>query len=215
MEFAITFKGDIPLKRTISIVKQAEVDGFSSAWLFDSHVLWQECYTTIAVCMKETEFIRFGPCVTNPGVRDWTVAVSMFANLNLISGNRFDAGIGRGDSSRRVLGHKPMTVGTLVEFAQALRVLIHGDKYDYEGQDVQLPWTQSSLPIWMAAYGHKALTAAGQTADGLIIQLADPWLVKWFSDQTKDAGKAARSDMTQFKAMSAAPVSACEMQTAR
>src|SRR5258708_14309980 len=130
MEFAITFKGDIPLKRTISIVKQAEVAGFSSAWFFDSHVLWQECYTTIAVCMKETEFIRFGPCVTNPGVRDWTVGASMFANLNLISGNRFDAGIGRGASSRRVLWHKPLTLQTLGEFAPALPVLILAAQYD-------------------------------------------------------------------------------------
>src|SRR5450432_706795 len=215
MEFAITFKGDIPLKRTVALVQQAEVAGFSTAWFFDSHVLWQECYTTIAVCMKETEHIRFGPCVTNPGVRDWTVAASMFANLNLISGDRFDAGIGRGDSSRRVLGRKPMTIETMVEFAEALRVLIHGDKYDYEGQEVQIPWAHSGLPIWMAAYGPKALTAAGQSADGLIIQLADPWLVEWFVDQAKEAGKAAGRDMTAFKVMSAAPVWVGDMQTAR
>ncbi len=215
MEFAITFKGDIPLKRTVALVKQAEVAGFTTAWFFDSHVLWQECYTTIAVCMNESERMRFGPCVTNPGVRDWTVAASMFANLNLISGNRFDVGLGRGDSSRRVLGRKPMTVETMIEFTDALRTMVRGETYNYEGQDVQIPWSHSDLPIWIAAYGPKALTAAGETADGLILQLADPWLVKWFTDQAKDAGKAAGRDLSNFQVMSAAPAWVGDIKTAR
>ncbi len=48
-------------------------------------------------------------CVTNPAVRDLTVTASLFATLNLISGGRMELGIGRGDSSRRVLGKKPVS----------------------------------------------------------------------------------------------------------
>ena len=59
-------EGDIDPQRTIALCKQAEVAGFSYAWFFDSHVLWQECYTMMAACMLETETLRFGPCVTNP-----------------------------------------------------------------------------------------------------------------------------------------------------
>jgi probable F420-dependent oxidoreductase len=215
MEFAITFKGDISPKRTVALVKQAEVAGFTHAWFFDSHVLWQECYTMMAVCMKETEHMHFGPCVTNPGVRDWTVAASTYASLNLIGGERMEIGVGRGDSSRRVLGHKPLTVETMIAFADALRTLVRGEHYTYDGQDVQIPWTKSELPIWIAAYGPKALAAAGEHADGLILQLADPWLVKWFSDQAKEAGTAAGRDMRKFKVMSAAPVWVGDLETAR
>ncbi|MEP7284236.1 MAG: TIGR03842 family LLM class F420-dependent oxidoreductase [Chloroflexota bacterium] len=215
LEFAITFKGDIDPKRTVALCKQAEIAGFTYAWFFDSHVLWQECYTTMAMCMQETEHMRFGPCVTNPGVRDWTVAASTFGTLNRISGNRMDVGVGRGDSSRRVLGRKPMTIETMVEFCEALRVMVRGDKYDYEGQEIQLPWSASPLPIWIAAYGPKALASAGTIADGLILQLADPWLVKWFTDQAIEAGKAAGRDMSNFKVMSAAPAWVGDMDKAR
>jgi probable F420-dependent oxidoreductase len=206
MEFGITFKGTIEPDRVVALVKQAELAGFTYAWFFDSHVLWQECYTMMAVCMRETKHMRFGPCVTNPGVRDWTVAASTYASLCRIGGERMDIGIGRGDSSRRVLGQKPLTVDTMVEFANALRVMGRGEKYMHEGQEVQLPWASYNLPIWVAAYGPKALAAAGSAGDGLIIQLADPWLVKWFSDQAKEAGYAAGRDMSKYQVMAAAPV---------
>jgi hypothetical protein len=61
MEFAITFKGDINPKRTIALCKQAEVGGFKYAWFFDSHVLWRECYATIAMCIEHTDSLRFAP----------------------------------------------------------------------------------------------------------------------------------------------------------
>ncbi|MBW7928610.1 MAG: LLM class flavin-dependent oxidoreductase [Fimbriimonadaceae bacterium] len=98
MEFAITFKGDIDPRRTVALCQQAEQAGFKYAWFFDSHVLWRECYVTMAMCMEHTTSLRFGPCVTNPGVREWSVAASLFATLEIQSGNRFDMGLGRGDS---------------------------------------------------------------------------------------------------------------------
>jgi probable F420-dependent oxidoreductase len=218
MEFAITFKGDIDPRRTVALCKQAEQAGFSYAWFFDSHVLWRECYVTMAMCMEHTERMRFGPCVTNPAVRDWSVAASLFATLALQSGGRFDLGIGRGDSSRRMLGKKPETVERMVEFAESVKKMVRGDtvKYSEDYAEVTIPWaTGYELPIWFAAYGPKALAAAGQHGDGLIIQLADPWLVEWFSSQALEAGKAAGKDMSGYRIMSAAPVWVGDMRKAR
>ncbi|MBL8163932.1 MAG: TIGR03842 family LLM class F420-dependent oxidoreductase [Anaerolineae bacterium] len=218
MEFAITFKGDISPKRTVALCRQAELAGFSYGWFFDSHVLWRECYVTMAMCMEHTETMRFGPCVTNPGVREWSVAASLFATLAMQSGGRFDMGVGRGDSSRRVLGKKPLTIETMVEFSEALKGMIRGDavKYDDEAAPVQLPWANGyEMPVWVAAYGPKALKGAGEAGDGLIIQLADPWLVKWFSDQAITAGKDAKKDMSGYKVMSAAPVWVGDMKKGR
>ncbi|MBL8157284.1 MAG: TIGR03842 family LLM class F420-dependent oxidoreductase [Anaerolineae bacterium] len=218
MEFGITFKGDISPKRTVTLCRQAEAAGFNYAWFFDSHVLWRECYVTMAMCMEHTESLRFGPCVTNPGVREWSVAASLFATLAQQSGGRFDMGVGRGDSSRRMLGRKPLNIETMVEFSNALRGMIRGDEvvYDEEQKSVQLPWADGyELPVWIAAYGPKALAGAGQSGDGLIIQLADPWLVKWFSDQAISTGQEAGRDMSGFRVMSAAPVWVGDMATAR
>ena len=60
MDFAITFKGDISPQRTIALAKQAEVAGFKYAWFFDSHVLWRECYVTMALCMAKISRMRSG-----------------------------------------------------------------------------------------------------------------------------------------------------------
>ena len=79
-DFGITFKGDIDPKRTVALCKQAEVAGFKYGWFFDSHVLWRECYLTMALCMAHTDDMIFGPLVTNPGVREWSVAGSMYAS---------------------------------------------------------------------------------------------------------------------------------------
>ncbi len=218
MELGITFKGDIDPRRTVALCKLAEEAGFTYAWFFDSHVLWRECYVTMAMCMEHTQNMRFGPCVTNPGVRDWSVAASLFATLALQSGGRFDMGLGRGDSSRRVLGEKPLTVETMVEFSDTLKRMIRGEEVQY-GEHlaaVQLPWTNGyELPTWIAAYGPKALGAAGTAAEGLIVQLADTWLVKWFADQAIEAGTASGRDMSGFRVMSAAPVWVGDMDTAR
>jgi probable F420-dependent oxidoreductase len=154
--------------------------------------------------------------VTNPGVREWSVAGSMYATLALQSGNRIEVGIGRGDSSRRMLGRKPMTVANMERFADALRGLVRGDEVAYADTSAQLTWAKGyEMPIWIAAYGPKALAGAGRSGEGLVIQLADPGLVKWFSEQAIAGGEAAGKDMSSYQIMSAAPVWVGDIDKAR
>src|SRR5438445_12177708 len=109
MEFGFTLKPDHPLERVASLTRLAESAGFTHGWLFDSHVLWKEPYPLLTLMAGNTKRMRLGTCVTNPATRDLTVTASLFATLNLISGGRMELGIGRGDSSRRVLGKKPVS----------------------------------------------------------------------------------------------------------
>ena len=216
MDFGITFKGDISPKRTVALCKQAEVAGFKYGWFFDSHVLWRECYLSMTLCMANTDDMIFGPLVTNPGVREWSVAGSVYATLAVQSGNRIEVGIGRGDSSRRMLGKKPLTVANMERFANTLRGLVRGDEVAYDETSAQFPWANGyEMPIWIAAYGPKALAGAGRSGDGLVIQLADPGLVKWFSEQAIAGGEAAGKDMSNFQIMSAAPVWVGDIDQAR
>ena len=70
LEFAITFKPDMPPERIVHLTKQAEHNGFAYGWIFDSHVLWQEPYPLLTLMAANTEAVRLGTCVTNPAVRD-------------------------------------------------------------------------------------------------------------------------------------------------
>jgi probable F420-dependent oxidoreductase len=209
MEFGIAFKGDLDLKRTIAISRQIEAAGFDYCWFFDSHILWSDPYSKMAICMNHTDRLRFGPLVTNPRVRDWSVAASMFATLGQISNGRFDMAVGRGDSSMRVMGKKPATLAHLVEFCDAVKGMVRGDTIQYQDcpEPVIMEWADGyEMPIWIAAYGPKALATAGEHGDGLVIQLADPGLCKWFGDQAKEAGTKAGRDMSGYKILSCAPV---------
>ncbi len=216
MDFGITFKGDISARRTVALCQQAEAAGFRYAWFFDSHVLWRECYVTMAMCMEHTEHLVFGPLVTNPGVREWSVAASLYATLAHQSEGRFMLGLGRGDSSRRVLGKRPNTLARMAQFTDTVKALVRGDGASYGDTETQLPWAEGyELPVWVAAYGPKALQTAGEIGDGLVIQLAEPLLLKWFSEQALRAGEAAGRDMSDFGIMAAAPAWVGDMGKAR
>jgi alkanesulfonate monooxygenase SsuD/methylene tetrahydromethanopterin reductase-like flavin-dependent oxidoreductase (luciferase family) len=126
MDFGITIKPDMTIDRIVSLTRQAEAAGFSYGWIFDSHVIWMEPFPLLTLMAVNTKKMRLGTCVTNPAVRDVTVASSLFATINVASRGRMQLGIGRGDSSRRVLGKKPTTLENLEEFVRVLRELNAG-----------------------------------------------------------------------------------------
>jgi alkanesulfonate monooxygenase SsuD/methylene tetrahydromethanopterin reductase-like flavin-dependent oxidoreductase (luciferase family) len=50
-----------------------------------------------------------------------------------------------------------------------------------------------------------ALAMTGRVADGLILQLADPDLIRWFVGQVRDAASAAGRDPASIRVQAAAP----------
>lgn len=207
MKFGITIKPDMPVERIVALTRQAEAAGFEYGWIFDSHVLWLEPYPLLTLMATNTKKIRLGTCVTNPATRDITVTSSLFATLNLISGGRMQLGIGRGDSSRRVLGKKPVTSAQLEEAVQKFRDLTGGKEIDYEGRPAHFTWANGGVPpVWVAGYGPKVLDLAGRIGDGVILQFADPDLIEWCVGFVKKGAEAAGRDPHKIEIMSAAPV---------
>ena len=208
MQFGICFKGEMQPDRARHLTRQAEAGGFEYCWFYDSHILWRDSYVAMAMCMEHTTVMRFGPCVTNPGVRDWSVAASMFASLSIQSQGRLDVGVGRGDSSLRVMGKKPATLAQVAEFSDKVKGMVRGDTviYDNSAEPVIFSWSEGyELPIWVAAYGPKALKVAGEKGDGVILQIAEPKICQWLASQAISAGQAIGRDMTGYGVMSAAP----------
>lgn len=207
LEFAITFKSDMSPDHIVALTKQAEAAGFGYGWIFDSHILWQDPYPIMTLMATNTQRMRFGTCVTNPVVRDPTVTASLLATLNRISGGRMDMGIGRGDSSRRVMGKKPTTLANLEEAVQVIRDLNAGKQIVYEEQPIQMTWATAGVPpVWVAGYGPKALRCAGRIGDGVILQFADPHLIKWCLGFVREGAEEAGRDFSKIRVMSAAPV---------
>jgi probable F420-dependent oxidoreductase len=203
MEFGFTIKPEHSVERTLALARQAEAAGFGHGWLFDSHVLWRDPYPLLTLIARETTSLRLGTCVTNPATREPSVTASSLAVLQEISGGRFDLGIGRGDSAIRVLGKPPTTMATLEEAVHVIRALAEGRPIEHEGATLQLTWsTGHRLPVWIAGYGPVALKMTGRVADGAMLQIADPDLIRWFVDQVR---ASAGRDPHAVRIMSAAP----------
>src|SRR4051812_33887451 len=205
MEFGFTLKPDVSLERAGSLARLAEQNGFTYGWIFDSHVLWKEPYVPLALMAQATKKMRLGTCVTNPATREPSVTASTLATLQLLSGGRFDLGIGRGDSARRVLGKPPTTLAVLEETTRVIKDLAEGRPVKYEDATLQLEWApKHRLPVWIAGYGPKALEVTARIADGAIIQLADPSLVGWCVGLIREGAKKAGRDPNEIAIMAAA-----------
>src|ERR1700726_4200314 len=161
MHFGITMKPDISVDRIVGLTRQAEAAGFEYGWLFDSHVLWMDPYPLLTLMAAAQERMHLGTLVTNPAARDLTVTSSLFATLNLISGGRMELGIGRGDSSRRVMGKKPVSWSQLEAAVAEFRDPTSGKEVQHDGQPTRLPWAKDSPRVWIAGSGPKVLHMAG------------------------------------------------------
>lgn len=207
MDFGIVMQTDPPAAGVVEAMRMAENAGFAHGWTFDSVVLWQEPYVILSRILGATQSLTVGPMVTNPATRDWTVTASTFATLNEMYGDRTICGIGRGDSAVRVTGGNPTTLATLGESMRVIKTLAEGGEAVIGETTIRIPWVRQGtrLPVWMAAYGPKALRLTGQVADGFILQLADPFLVEWMVKHVREAAAEAGRNPDDVTICVAAP----------
>ena len=157
----------------------------------------------------QTEKIKLGHCVTNPGIRDPTITASWYATLHDVSNGRVVMGIGRGDSSRRVVGLKPVKVD---EFERRLRDDQGPDERPRRSSGTTRSSSSSGcatscrdIPMQVAGYGPRALGVAGRVGDGVIIQLADPQIIQWIMGTARKAAEEAGRDPAALQCIVCAP----------
>src|SRR3954469_6846201 len=142
LTFGVTVLPDPPYRRMIELMQFAEGQGFEYAWTYDSHILWQDSYATLPVVAAQTEKIKLGHFVTNPGIRDPTVSASWYATVHDISNGRMAMGIGRGDSSRRVVGLKPVKVAEFERRCRMIKDLMNGREGEGTEKKLKLGWVR-------------------------------------------------------------------------
>jgi probable F420-dependent oxidoreductase len=208
LSFGVTVLPDPPYGRFLELIELTEKHGFEFGWTYDSHILWQESYATLALAADRTQRLKLGHFVTNPGIRDPTITASWYATMQDISNGRMVMGIGRGDSSRRVVGLKPVKVAEFEAACRMIKDLMNGRAVQWNDKELQLKWVRDDMPeipMWIAGYGPKALAVAGRVADGVIVQLADPQIVQWIMDTARKAAEEVGRDPSELKCIVGAP----------
>src|SRR6201991_4963227 len=196
MRFGVTVLPDPPWTRLVDLIAKAEQLGFDSGWTYDSPILWQEPYPLISMMVARTERMNIGMGVTNRVTREPAVTASAHATLQDISGGRMVMGVGRGDSAVRVMGKQPTPNAMFEQSCAMIKDFMNGRPVDWEGTEIQLKWAvdKPEIPLYVAAYGPRALGVAGRVGDGVIIQLADPAIIEWTMATARKAAEEAGRD---------------------
>jgi probable F420-dependent oxidoreductase len=200
MKFGVS-QGFSPASSALEILRAAEDAGFDQYWFFDSHIIWLEAYSAMGwlIGQSRSDKMEFGTCVTNPVTRDPAVLASAFATLNQVTGGRMICGIGRGDSSVRVRKRKPANLAEVERAIDVIRTVGSGKPMeDEEGAVVHMEWAAHRIPIYVAAYGPKALRLAGRVGDGVIFQVADPFFIQWGMQHVRAGAEEAGRDVSDI-----------------
>jgi probable F420-dependent oxidoreductase len=207
LDFGVTFLPDPPAQQFVDRIVRAEQLGFRYGWTYDSHILWQDGYILLTLAAAATSSIKLGHCVTNPGIREPTVTASAYATLHDVSGGRMVMGIGRGDSSRRVVGLDPVPVREFEAALEMIKDLMNGREVRWNDQTLKLEWarTDPEIPMYVAGYGPRALGVAGRVGDGVVIQLADPEITRWIIERARTAALDAGRDADALAPIVCAP----------
>ncbi|HEX8940016.1 MAG TPA: TIGR03560 family F420-dependent LLM class oxidoreductase [Candidatus Limnocylindrales bacterium] len=133
---------------SVRLATQAERLGFESIWLFDHfHTVPQptdeitfEAFTGLAGLARATEHIRVGPLVACAGFRNPALVAKMASTLDVISGGRFELGLGAGWKQDEWLAYGfgfPALAERLEVLADTLEIvrrMLSGERATFEGR---------------------------------------------------------------------------------
>ena len=170
---------------------EADRLGFHSGWLFDhffelprigpSREPCLEAWTVLTALSKETKKLRLGVTCLCVSYRNPAVLAKMSSTLDVISGGRFELGIGAGwaknehESYGIPFGKPYEIVGKLEEAVMIIKKMWTEDNPSFQGKYYSIngaicepkPVQKPRPPIWIGGGGEKlTLRAVAKHADG-------------------------------------------------
>jgi alkanesulfonate monooxygenase SsuD/methylene tetrahydromethanopterin reductase-like flavin-dependent oxidoreductase (luciferase family) len=146
-----------------------------------------DTWTLLSWVAAQTESIHVSANVMNLPMRPPAVMARAAASLDLLSGGRFDLGLGAGGfwDAMEAMGSRRLTPGQAVDaLSEAIDVIrgiwsagertplrIAGDYYQLNGAK-RGPAPAHDIPIWLGAYKPRMLRLVGRKADGWLPSLA-------------------------------------------
>jgi alkanesulfonate monooxygenase SsuD/methylene tetrahydromethanopterin reductase-like flavin-dependent oxidoreductase (luciferase family) len=183
MRFGIFTFGRAPYDDLARRVRDAETQGFASAWVDDDLLTPDyadfEPWTLLGALARETATIRLGTMVSAITFRHPSLLAAQVITLDHVSGGRAELGLGAGapPNPYGAFGHADWPAreraARLEEYAAVLDPLLRGELVNLDGayypvRDAQAPAAvqRPRPPFIVAAHGDRGLRAAARHADG-------------------------------------------------
>jgi 5,10-methylenetetrahydromethanopterin reductase len=169
--------------------------GFAFLGFGDSQNRWADCWSMLAITAVNTERVRLGSFVSNPISGHPAATATAAATLQKLSHGRALLGIGRGETSIRDLGARPLPLAEFERYALAVKALCAGEAVDYHGAELRMLWQVPPVPLYVAGDGPLTQQLAGRIGDGAIVgNGASPEIVRHALAQIRAGAEAAGRD---------------------
>ena len=171
------------LAHSRAMVRAAEAGGLDLVGIQDHPYQrrFVDTFALIGTLLAETERLRFFSDVANLPLRPPAMLAKQAATLDLLSGGRFELGLGAGALFDRVatmggpVRSPGESVDALEEAIEVIRLAWSGDdKVSFDGTYYRLDGYEPGPPpahpieIWLGAYRPRMLRLTGRLADGWI-----------------------------------------------
>jgi len=196
MRVGLCMSGNVPMRDLVDCARLAEEGGWDSIWLGEDYFYRGGATMAAAVAMATTR-IEIGLGIMTPLPRHPALMAMEIGALQELSGGRIVPGVGAGVGSwMRQMGFdygSPLTV--MREGVELTRRLLAGETVTVEGRlfnltGVKLQFPTAATSVLLGAVGPKALTLAGEIADGIVLSvLAGPRYVRWACERV-DEGRS-------------------------
>ena len=182
----------------------AEQHGFSTAGFVDSPLLAGDPFVCLGLAAQATSRIRLGTFLAIPSMRGAPTTASAIATVNRLAPGRVFLAMGTGYTARDTLGLGPVAARKVRDYARACRSLLDGEEITHHEGTAQRPVrfrhtppacvdVEQHVPVYVAADGPKALAAAGQAGEGLIVTLKNSSLLHNCAEVLAAAVASARA----------------------
>jgi alkanesulfonate monooxygenase SsuD/methylene tetrahydromethanopterin reductase-like flavin-dependent oxidoreductase (luciferase family) len=186
-------------------VREAEAAGFDYLSIQDHPYVpdFLDTFALIGTLIGETSRLRFMPNVANLPLRPAQMLAKTSASLDLLSGGRFELGLGAGRAWDQIAGlggprrtprEAVAAVGEAIDVLRAMwlpgrMVSLPGEHYPLAAQTGPAP--AHRIGIWLGSIGPRMLDLLGRKADGWIAPLATGYEAKPAAQHRIDAAARA------------------------
>jgi 5,10-methylenetetrahydromethanopterin reductase len=178
MEYTFALLPNGPARGTVELVKQAEELGYTTAWIPDQE-FYRDPFVLMNACAAATSRIKIGVCVTNPYTRLPVQIARAVAAVDELSNGRAILVLGAANRKHVLtpLGIDLSKVAQRIrEAVLVIRRLFAGEAVTYTSSTLYMDGVKLSfqarpdIPIWIGTKGPLVLQAAGEVADGVVIE---------------------------------------------
>jgi 5,10-methylenetetrahydromethanopterin reductase len=177
----------------LKCVVEAERLGYDYAFLPDSQMIYRDPFPILGAASIQTERITLGIMVSSVVTRHTSVLASAFHTVYELSRGRSVFILGRGDSSVRRIGLKPVKIDEFVHKVNEIKQYLRGVK---SSSGFHIRYVTHDVPVLVMATGEKMLRIAGWLGDGAAILLG-PALASYAYSQIQIGAKEANVDTSK------------------